>query len=245
MEKTVQIIRNYYNIYATPEAHKTMQLYTSLCETEIGWMFSVKEIKKKTFLIEKCYLLEQEVNSATTELDPKSLLALWETLSEEEKQNIKGWGHSHVNMSPTPSSQDQSQMHYFADQNDWFIRIITNQKNEWTVDFFDFVNGLKVSVDELEIYHPELDLLHETIKKEIEEKVKEKSVKPYNTPIYSSYNRGKTHKSWQRPSQQSLINIPSKLEKELVESFDEMNLSVQYISSIAEVLESPNYYYSI
>jgi len=50
------------------------------------------------------------------------------------------WGHSHVNMDTSPSSQDDAQIEIFrGDGCPWFIRGIFNKKKraEFTVFFFD------------------------------------------------------------------------------------------------------------
>ena len=55
----------------------------------------------------------------------------------------EGLGHSHVNMSTSPSGQDDKQMEVFADSNDdFFIRIITNKQGNLRLDIYDFESGI-------------------------------------------------------------------------------------------------------
>ena len=133
--------------------------------------------------------------------------------------SIKVWGHSHVNMSTFASSQDDEQMKVFSDcGHDFFIRIIGNKKGEMRVDLYDFNTGIiynyipwitekteeeikienhiKALQEEIEILEKELnnynkieDSFKETVKKEIKEKVKPKTVITYYNGIYGFGNR--------------------------------------------------------
>ena len=138
MAKTVTFLDSRYELYILPEARNKMELYCDLSDGEIGWLAFVEKFDNQGFLITDCVLLKQEVNGTTTEIDPMALIEFWNETPIEKQCKIKCWGHSHVNMSPTPSGQDDSQMEYFKDGNPWFIRLITNKKREYNIDIFDY-----------------------------------------------------------------------------------------------------------
>ena len=141
MGKTIKLMRDAsYNVYILPDARAKMEMYCELCEKEIGWLGFVKKYPGTGYLITDVVLLKQEVHATTTEIDPAALLDFWAATPAEQQADIKLWGHSHVNMSPSPSGQDDSQMDYFKDGNDWFIRLITNKKGDMNITIYDYAN---------------------------------------------------------------------------------------------------------
>ena len=205
MAKTLKLIRETdYNVYILPDARAKMEMYCELCDKEIGWLGFVEKYPGQGFLITDVVLLKQEVHSATTEIDPQALLEFWGETPVEQQSKIKIWGHSHVNMSPTPSGQDDSQMSYFSDSNDWFIRLITNKKGDMNITIYDYKNGVEIHDDVLYTYNPKRAELKTAIEAEIKEKVKEKAVAALNTPYrYPTY---KTYSS--TPSKKTEVTQP-------------------------------------
>ena len=57
--------------------------------------------------------------------------------------NMKCWGHSHVNMGVFASGQDDTQMNVFKDAgHDFFIRVIANKKGEMEFTFYNYATGI-------------------------------------------------------------------------------------------------------
>lgn len=235
MAKTVTFLDSRYELFVLPEARSKMEMYCDLSEGEIGWLALVDKTPNG-FLITDCILLKQEVNGTTTEIDPSALIELWNSIPEAQQSKIKMWGHSHVNMSPTPSGQDDSQMNYFKDGNPWFIRLITNKKREYHIDIYDYENGIKVHMDQADLitFNPAAAELKAQIEKEIKEKVSKKEYKSTTLPVasktvYSNYkyssNRGSKKKEETKPM---LADV-----------------EVKYVSSFDEVLNDPNYWQDI
>lgn len=237
MAKTVEFLDNRYELYILPEARQKMEIYCDLSEGEIGWLAFVEKFDKQGFLITDCALLKQEVHSATTEITPEGLLDFWNNTPAERQQHIKLWGHSHVNMAVSPSSQDNEQMEYFKDGNPWFIRLITNKKREYHIDIYDYENGIKVHMDQADLmtYNPSANELRKTIEEEIKEKVSKKENKSYSS---SSYSRGYVGSYDYRDKRTSKKN-PKEV-KPMLEDID-----VKYVTSFKEVLDDPNYWQSI
>ena len=235
MSKSVTFLDNRYELYILPLARQKMEMYCDLSEGEIGWLAYVEKFDKQGFLITDCALLKQEVHSTTTEITAEGLLEFWNNTAPEQQSKIKLWGHSHVNMSPSPSGQDDSQMEYFKDGNPWFIRLITNKKREYHIDIYDYENGIKIHMDQADLkdYNPGATELRKTIEEEIKEKVTKKEYKSstssyeiskYNSR-YSSYKSSKKNTSETKP---------------MLEDID-----VKYVSSFDEVLNDPNYWQDV
>lgn len=190
------------NVLINPIALAKMQLLVDICTEEVGWLgIAIK--RDNSFIIQDIYIFEQEVASTTTEITPEGLTKFAEhilTLPDgiDIWNNLKVWGHSHVNMSVFSSSQDDEQMNFFSNNgHDWFIRIIANKEGDLKVDIYNYEAGISyvdvpweclISPEEEDILN-KINMLYveleekkktyinnnkEFIKKEIEEKVKKK-----------------------------------------------------------------------
>jgi proteasome lid subunit RPN8/RPN11 len=205
-----------------------MEMYCDLSEGEIGWLGFVEKYEGVGFLITDCILLKQEVHATTTEIDPMALIEFWNQTPPEQQSKIKIWGHSHVNMSTTPSGQDDSQMEYFKDGNKWFIRLITNKKREYHIDVYDYENGLKVHMDQsdLKTYNPAEKELRDQIKAEINEKVSKKEYKSYTAPKKDDKEDEEKNGT-----------------KKLLDSLPMLkDITVRHVRDFDEVINDPNYW---
>lgn len=193
-------------IFIHPDALTKMQLYVEECDDEIGWLgIALKE--KNAIHITDVLLFEQEVNSTTTEITPEGLAEFGETLLKQKNgmeiwNNIKVWGHSHVNMSTSPSGQDNSQMETFSKNgHDWFIRIIANKKGDLRVDLYEYNLGIIynnlpwsacMSKEEIEI-EKQINKLYEQL-----EEFQEKRINKYKGSIKSEMLLKIKKKSYQQ-----------------------------------------------
>lgn len=239
MAKTITFLDNRYELYILPEARNKMELYCDLSEGEIGWLAYVEQFDKQGFLITDCALLKQEVHATTTEITAEGLLEFWNNTPVEQQAKIKLWGHSHVNMSVSPSGQDDSQMEYFRDGNPWFIRLITNKKREYHIDIYDYANGLKIHMDQadLKTYNPAENELKKQIEDEIKLKVSKKEYKSTASalPAKSSSTVWSNSKSkYSKKNQEKSVSNP------MLKDID-----VKYVGSLDEILNDPNYWQNI
>lgn len=134
----------------TSEALAKMSIYVDECSDEIGWLGTAhKNEQQNTILIDDVYLFDQDVHGTTTEITPEGLSQFAEellTMGEEGMEiwnNLRMWGHSHVNMGVTPSGQDNTQMNTFKEGgHEWFIRLIANKQGEMKLDLYDYKHGI-------------------------------------------------------------------------------------------------------
>lgn len=158
-------------LFFTPAALRTMQCYVEECSDEIGWLGIVEEYDNSQFLCTEVHLLYQEVGGATTEIQPDGLVKYAEEVGMDNMENVRLWGHSHVNMGTGASGQDESQMELFKKNGfPWYFRIIGNKKGSMSVSFFNFKDAYIVDDVQWDVYYPtEVNL--DTIKAEIQQKV--------------------------------------------------------------------------
>lgn len=191
-------------VFISPEAIAKMQTYVQECDDEIGWLGTAHQ-DGLNYVISDVFLFDQEVHSTTTEISPEGLATFAEALLEREDgvdvwNQMKVWGHSHVNMGVSPSGQDNKQIETFAGCGvDFFIRIIANKKGDLKVDLYLFDLGISyidapwqksLSEEELRL-QVQINMLQEAIDKlnqakvdnvktlvsdEIKSKVKKKSL---------------------------------------------------------------------
>ena len=126
------------------------------------------------------FLFRQEVHATTTEITTEGLNEFAMDLLYEENgveiwNNMKVWGHSHVNMTTSPSGQDDKQIEVFAENaEDFFIRIIANKSGDFRIDLYDFTTGVIYEKLPYEIsYGADTDIIESLYKKiaEIEEMI--------------------------------------------------------------------------
>ena len=178
-------------IYITPEADFKMRYYIDNTDKEIGWLGYVEDLGTGIYLITDVFLVKQQVHSATTEILPEGLAELaTKLLSQGEEgqkkyNSIRMWGHSHCNMSPTPSGQDNTQMKDFS-QNDYYIRLIGNKEGEWNVSLWDFKNNILWEGLTLK-YWFNIDVDTKALAQEIKDNVSEIQYKTSATSLYRGF----------------------------------------------------------
>lgn len=135
------------SVTISERAMAQMFIYTKEVQDEVGWLGTAFK-NGRDIHIEETFLFDQEVHATTTEITPEGLekfaMELLSTPEGASKWNdIKMWGHSHVNMGVTPSGQDDKQMEEFSRiGHDFFVRLICNKKGELRIDVYLYEDGL-------------------------------------------------------------------------------------------------------
>lgn len=143
----------------TPLAMHKIRHVVRTCKKEVGWFGSVSMSEGedyKYFLIEDIFLPTQTVSGTETDVEAKDLIALFE---EAEKLGFDPgtlfyWGHSHVQMAPNPSGQDEKQLMEYADAYPVFLRGIYNKDGDERMDVFDFANNIRFDLVDTEVMVP-------------------------------------------------------------------------------------------
>lgn len=146
---TIQLLDDAPYVLIRREALNKMYHYTDICKDEVGWLGTAYKTEEGYEIVDT-FLFDQEVHATTTEITTEGLSAFGEKIltdptmdGMEVWNNLKMWGHSHVNMSTSPSGQDDLQMKKFAEVgHDFFIRLICNKKGDLRVDVYDYASGV-------------------------------------------------------------------------------------------------------
>jgi len=105
--------------------------------TEIAWHGLVRPIKDG-YEIYDILVYPQEVTGGTVETDQQKYQMWLMQQPDEIFQNIRYQGHSHVNMTPHPSSVDlTNQRRMQIPDNDFYIFLIWNKDSYYTARVYD------------------------------------------------------------------------------------------------------------
>lgn len=173
-----------HKVFITNSAWRAMTLYTETCAKEIGWLgFATRsETEPLHITINDVVLPNQQVHSTTTEIQPEHMMALYDDWCKlydpitagQMFDKINVWGHSHVNMSPSPSGQDDSTFKTFIDGGKpFFIRLIMNKSGDVAVDVADMEYNVLTKYADVSIIIPENDVSVALVKEPAKEDIAE------------------------------------------------------------------------
>lgn len=117
-------------------AHKKISFLVNKCNGEVGWLGDCYyNPDDKVYTIKDIVVPKQVVSTGETDISAGAVadtaVQLLTQGRDEFVDNLRFWGHSHVNMGTSPSSQDDSQMAIFKDNGcEWFLRGIFNKQGE-------------------------------------------------------------------------------------------------------------------
>ncbi|MEZ0287185.1 MAG: hypothetical protein ACAH35_05115, partial [Candidatus Paceibacterota bacterium] len=170
--------------------YSKMAHYVDIAPMEVGWLGTVIQ-KGRNFLITDVFLFKQEVNHSSTEIDEEGLAEFTmevldkhgDTNGLEILNNLRFWGHSHVNMDTVASGQDEKQMGVFAGGDaPWFIRGIFNKQGKASFALYHYDHGYRITELPWMIYEPVMDDFRAGIEQEFFDKVTVS--KPPPPPVY-------------------------------------------------------------
>lgn len=197
----VEIEMPFPMIYVSKQAYEDMFVLVDECSTEVSWLGVVEKIPKPEspryydFLIKDILIPEQECHIASTGMTQEGLAKLFNEIlgrkdGMELANQIRFWGHSHVEMDTFASRQDDVQMEDFKESGcDYFIRGILNKKGR--MKFWVFYYDLDIQINDVEwrtYFEPSQRRVKE-LKREIKTKVK----KEVWTPSYYRQNWDRYH----------------------------------------------------
>ena len=172
-------------VHILPEVYEKIMFWVDECPKEISGMGKVV-VKDGAYWVTEAYLLEQEVSASTTDIDAESLGKLMaETIREEGHLNF--WWHSHVNMGAFWSGTDTDTIEEIG-ANGFCLATVFNKKRDYRTAFYqggdDFLPS--IFVDQIETLITPLadESQHEAWRKEMKDKVREKT---YTPPTHNSY----------------------------------------------------------
>lgn len=177
-------------LYFTETAWLKMQMLIREYTVEIGWygVASRSDDEENAYIISDILVYPQTVTGTTVDMDAeKCAIWMFENREDERFDNIHMQGHSHVNMSVSPSGVDlghQEDILDMLDENGFYIFLIWNKRNEKYIKIYDLEKNVLFETADVTV----------TVKNEIglddflEEAKKVASTKTYTPAATSGYN---------------------------------------------------------
>lgn len=144
--KTFGTIDRKATLYFSEIAYLKMKMLVNESSKEIGWHGIAKrgdDPDKDEYYITDIMVYPQEVTAATVTTDQEKY-SEW-LMTQEDFDNIRMQGHSHVNMSTSPSSVDDVLYEGILDQLEddmFYIFMIWNKRDERTIKIYDMAKNV-------------------------------------------------------------------------------------------------------
>lgn len=141
----------------TPLAFAKMANLVRETDSELAWhgvCERVQDAAVPSFLVKDILVFPQVVTGATVDTDQEEYQNWMMALPDEQFNNLRMQGHSHVNMGCNPSSTDQAHRESILKQmpkDEYFIFIIWNKRNEHDIVVMDMANNRRYEDKEIEI----------------------------------------------------------------------------------------------
>jgi len=184
-ETAIELLRPLPRVLVSRLAHDKMHHLVDLSKEEIGWLGTCVPLGND-FLIEDVFLFKQGVNATETEITTEGLAKVGQELIDSRPDGVeicnklRFWGHSHVRMSTSPSTQDDDQMESFRDsEHDFFIRGILNKDKRMEFTIYLYSQRIKILDAEWLVHEPVDQSLRQEIEAEIKAKVFKKTYPAY------------------------------------------------------------------
>ncbi len=157
-----RILNNIPDLYISHEGLCAIKEIVKLAPVEAQWFNTVEVLEYQDspgeiylLLSDKLYIPTQNTSATQVDTSGQMLIEFYNELKNDYSQNevnsilssMTCWSHSHVNMNPHPSLQDENQFKTFVKQsldqemNKFQIMLIFNKKDEYYSRIYDPRNG--------------------------------------------------------------------------------------------------------
>jgi len=141
-------------VWLTMEAYrKTIALLTEF-KDEVAWHGTVSRSDKSEFIVENILVYPQAVTGTTVRTDQDDYTQWLYGFDDETFNKIRMQGHSHVNMSVSPSGVDDQHRNQLLDQLEpdmFYIFMIWNKSMSIHTLIYDLENNILYEDDDVEV----------------------------------------------------------------------------------------------
>lgn len=143
----------------TPVAWSKMSALVARYDTEVQWHGKVRRVSDNAFEVFDIIVPPHEV-SGTTVVSSYAPYTEWvNSLDDDTFNAIRFHGHSHVNMSVSPSGVDNKYRSDLVtqlpkptgDMDVFYIFMIVNKSHEWSAEIFDLTNNALYGTNDINI----------------------------------------------------------------------------------------------
>lgn len=144
-------------LYFTENAWLKMDALIQGFSTEVAWhgvAFRDDDETKDAYYITDIIVYPQKIASATVETDQEEYQNWLYSLTDEQFNNLRMQGHSHVNMGVTPSGVDINQQGQIIEQmhdDMFYIFMIWNKSHQKTIKIYDLKKNVLFETEDVEV----------------------------------------------------------------------------------------------
>ena len=157
-EKSFSNIDRKATLYYSDKAWIKQQSLVDHFDKEVAWHGIAKRCDPEdggdAYVITDILVYPQEVTGATVTTDQEKYQTWLMSHDDEVFNNIRMQGHSHVNMSTSPSGVDESLYERILDQLDddmFYIFVIWNKRGEKTIKIYDLAKNILFETKDVEV----------------------------------------------------------------------------------------------
>lgn len=157
----------------TTEAYGKITTLVDSASKEIAWHGLVSK-EDDVYVVEDIVVYPQVVTATTVESDDEDYATWLMNFNDESFNKLKLHGHSHVNMSVSPSSTDltfYNKMLNIMDKDAFYIFMIMNKKKDLTIWIYDFPNNIIFENKDISVITPFGDWYKSIVKDFIKENI--------------------------------------------------------------------------
>lgn len=190
-------------LYFTPVAYLKMTSLVARFTTEVEWHGLVQRISEHEYEVYDIIVPPHEVGSATVTSDYAEYTKWLNDLDDDTFNHLNFHGHSHVDMSVSPSAVDCKYRKDIitqlpapsTDSDVFYLFLIINKRHEWSAEIYDLTNNALYETKDIEIV-VYIDNNCETVESFITE-AKKVAVAAAPTNIYSApYYGGRSYNGY-------------------------------------------------
>lgn len=171
------------NIIFSSVAYAKMMTLIRSFDSEVAWHGTVTR-DGNNFTINDIIVYPQEVTGATVNTDQAAYETWLMGLDDEVFNTVRMQGHSHVNMSVSPSGVDEEHQEKILDQlddGDYYIFIIGNKRMDIYAVIYDMQNNVMFGPNDIEIYIGGQEFNHLVFLEQAKGLVKHKTTTSYKS----------------------------------------------------------------
>jgi hypothetical protein len=144
------------NVLITPEAYRKIVTLVTEFSSEVAWHGTVSrsDISINEFTIEDVFVYPQEVTGSTVNTDQEEYTKWLYALPDDTFNQIRMQGHSHVNMSVSPSGVDDRHRQQILEQLEsdmFYIFMIWNKSLSIHTLIYDMANNILYEDKDVEV----------------------------------------------------------------------------------------------
>ena len=155
--KKFETCKNKATLYFKEKAWQKMTCLVDEIDKEVAWHGIAKRYdndgENAAYIIEDILVYPQKVTGATVTTDQVEYQTWLMDRDDDEFNNIRMQGHSHVNMSTSPSTVDLTLYDQIISQltdDMFYIFLIINKRNEKTIKIYDFRDNIAYETADVE-----------------------------------------------------------------------------------------------